>query len=159
MNKNNQNKINQLLNEQVQMDPPKDMFGDIMDQVHARHKSRYLLLIPAIAVSMLMIFGLVMFKNTGGSLQGSDLFRLEQKIAQIETYVLNDYVRHSGPGSEVLEKMVSMENWLDQLNRSIADATDNDQKLELMHAKLDILGDLVALQRKLRPQSYSNNVI
>jgi CRISPR/Cas system CSM-associated protein Csm2 small subunit len=48
--------------------------------------------------------------------------------------------------------MISMENWLDQLDENIAQTNDTGQKLELLHAKLEILDDLVALHKKYQPQ-------
>ena len=76
----------------------------------------------------------------------------------IEHVVRNEVVNHTAPGSPVLEKMVSMENWLDQLDLNIAQTDDTNQKLELLHAKLEILDDLVALHKKLKPRS-SDQVI
>ena len=51
--------------------------------------------------------------------------------------------------SDILEKMVSMENWLVQLNTNIAQSTDEQQTLALLNAKLEVLDDLAALQKRL----------
>jgi len=47
-----------------------------------------------------------------------------------------------------------MENWLDQLDLNIAQTDETSQKLELLHAKLEILDDLVALHKQYKPQVH-----
>ena len=158
MNKNYEDSIEMLLKAQPQMLPAKDGFDAIMDQVHQHKRSRSFRF-PAIAAAVLTAILLWQLPNINNSQnleeQFNQLALLTEKIAAIETVVRSEVINHSAPGSQILEKMVSMENWLDQLDENIAQANDPNQKLELLHAKLEILDDLVALQKKYRPQTKS----
>ncbi|VAW47914.1 hypothetical protein MNBD_GAMMA02-912 [hydrothermal vent metagenome] len=162
MNKDYDPSINNYLNQQPQMRPPKDGFDAIMDQVHQQKRQRSFR-IPAVAAAVLaaiMLWQLPNFKNSTddpnnnqfNTNQSRQLNLLTEKIAMIEYVVRNEVINHSAPGSPILEKMISMENWLDQLDLNIAQTDETSQKLELLHAKLEILGDLVALHKKYKPQ-------
>ncbi len=156
MNTNYETNINEWLNKQTQQNPPQDGFDAIMDAVHNKHRKRSFML-PAVAAAVLaavLLWTLPQQKNQ----QLETLQVLSNKIAMIEHVVRNEVINHSAPGSPILEKMVSMENWLDQLDVNIAQTADPNQKIELMHAKLEILDDLVALHKKLKPQD-TNKVI
>ncbi len=133
--------------------PPKDGFDAIMDQLHQhkRKTSMRLPLIAAAAMAGLMLWLIPQINNS----QLNQLDQLTEKIAMIEQAVRSEVINHSAPGSQILEKMVSMETWLDQLDQNIAQTNDPNHKLKLLHAKLEVLDDLVALQKKY--QSHNNN--
>lgn len=151
MNNAYDNKIKHWLNDQPQLLPPRDGFDAIMDQLHD-HKRKHSLRLPAIAA--VLCLGLVLWLVSANTQQHEQQFKqLNDKVSLIEQVVRNEVINHSAPGSLLLEKMVSMENWLDQLDQNIAQTDDASQKLELLHAKLEILNDLVALQKKSQPQS------
>jgi hypothetical protein len=48
-------------------------------------------------------------------------------------------INHSEPGSSSWKKLYK--TWLDQLDLNIAQTDETSQKLELLHAKLEILDD------------------
>ena len=151
MNNAYDNKIKHWLNDQPQLLPPRDGFDAIMDQLHD-HKRKHSLRLPAIAA--VLCLGLVLWLVSANTQQHEQQFKqLNDKVSLIEQVVRNEAINHSAPGSLLLEKMVSMENWLDQLDQNIAQTDDASQKLELLHAKLEILNDLVALHKKYQPQS------
>jgi len=151
MNNAYDNKIKHWLNDQPQLLPPRDGFDAIMDQLHD-HKRKHSLRLPAIAA--VLCLGLVLWLVSANTQQHEQQFKqLNDKVSLIEQVVRNEVINHSAPGSLLLEKMVSMENWLDQLDQNIAQTDDASQKLELLHAKLEILNDLVALHKKYQPQS------
>lgn len=151
MNNAYDNKIKHWLNDQPQLLPPRDGFDAIMDQLHD-HKRKHSLRLPAIAA--VLCLGLVLWLVSANTKQHEQQFKqLNDKVSLIEQVVRNEVINHSAPGSLLLEKMVSMENWLDQLDQNIAQTDDASQKLELLHAKLEILNDLVALHKKYQPQS------
>lgn len=158
MNKKYNDGIEKLLKEQPQMLPDSDGFDVIMDQYH-QQKRTHSFRVPAIAAAILAAVLLWQLpkinatQNINKQFQQLDL--LTEKIAMIESVVRSDVINHSAPGSQILEKMVSMENWLDQLDENIAQSNDPRQKLELLHAKLEILDDIVALQKKYKPQNNS----
>ncbi len=149
MNNAYDKKINKLLHEQPQVLPAKDGFDAIMDQVHQHQRQRSFML-PAIAAAVLAAVLLWQWPNPNNN-QWQELDSLTEKISMIEQVVRNEVINHSVPGSQILEKMVSMENWLDQLDLNIAQTDEPSQKLELLYAKLEILDDLVALHRKIKP--------
>jgi len=141
--------INLWLNKQSQLNPPRDGFDEIMDKIHQSKRQRSFRL-PAIAAAILvglLVWLLPQLNND----QTEQLQRLTNKISMIEQVVRNEVINHSAPGSPILEKMISMENWLDQLDQNIAQTNDTNQKLELLHAKLEILDDLVALHKRIKP--------
>ncbi|MFC3195481.1 hypothetical protein ACFODZ_14600 [Marinicella sediminis] len=151
MNKADHKDLNKWLNNQPQEIPPREAFDNIMDQVHQRNQSRSYRL-PVLAAAVLV--GLMLWlipRNEHAQLQQLQL--LTEKISMIEYVVRNEVINHSAPGSQLLEKMISMENWLDQLDENIAQTNDNSQKLDLLHAKLEILDDLVALHKKMKPSA------
>ena len=150
MNKNYDTVINTWLNNQTQENPPRDAFDGIMDAVHQQHRKRSFMM-PAIAAGLMAVMLLWMLPKQN-SQQLEMLQVLTNKVAMIEHVVRNEVINHSTPGSPILEKMISMENWLDQLDLNIAQTDDPNQKIELLHAKLEILDDLVALHKKLNPQ-------
>ena len=137
---------------QNQEKPPQDAFDDIMDQVHHR-KRLYNLKLQTIAAAVFvgLLFWLL---PQGNNDQLKSLQQLTDKIAMIEQVVRNEVVHHSEPGSQVMEKMISMENWLDQLDQNIAQTDDTNQKLELLNAKLEILDDLVAIHKKYQQRTF-----
>ena len=156
MNNNYKTDISGWLCSQTQENPPRDAFDGIMDKIHQSKRQRSFRL-PAMAAAIfagLLLWMLPQFNSK----QSDQLQQLTNKISMIESVVRNEVINHSSPGSSVLEKMVSMENWLDQLDLNIAQTDDTNQKLELLHAKLEILDDLVALHKKIKPQT-SNQII
>ncbi len=147
------NEISQTLQSSVLLDPPEERFDAIMDDL-AHERRKHNLWLPMAAMMILMVGAWLLFPQIQPSSDGQmDL--LIKKVNTIEMAVLSQSVKHSGPGSELLEKMISMENWLVQLNTNIAQSTDEQQTLALLNAKLDVLDDLVALQNKMKPQAES----
>lgn len=150
MNKNYDTAINTWLNNQTQENPPRDAFDNIMDVVHQKHRNRSFML-PSIAAVLMAVMLLWMLPKQNNQ-QLETIQALTNKVAMIEHVVRNTVINHTAPGSPILEKMVSMENWLDQLDINIAQTDEPNQKIELLHAKLEILDDLVALHKKINPQ-------
>jgi hypothetical protein len=152
MNNKAKAELSHWLNNQSQELPPYDAFDDIMDQVHQR-KRQHNIRLQAVAAAVFagLLFWLLPQVNND---QLKNLQQLTDKIALIEHVVRNEVVHHSEPGSQVMEKMISMENWLDQLDQNIAQTDDTNQKLELLNAKLEILDDLVAIHKKYQQRTY-----
>ena len=152
MNNKAKAELSHWLNNLSQEHPPHDAFDDIMDQVHHR-KRQHSIRFQAVAAAVFagLLFWLLPQVNND---QLKNLQQLTDKIALIEHVVRNEVVHHSEPGSQVMEKMISMENWLDQLDQNIAQTDDTNQKLELLNAKLEILDDLVAIHKKYQQRTY-----
>ncbi len=155
MNINTEQDIQTWLHQQPQMTPKADGFGAIMEHINQQQNQRSFRLpaIAAIALAALLWWQLPQLSKTQNSeqqlaQQTQQLALLTAKIARLEQVVRNEMVNHSAPGSHILETMVAMENWLDQLDLNIAQVNETGHKLELLHAKLKILGDLMALHTK-----------
>ena len=156
MNNADHKKLNNWLNGLPQENPPTDAFDNIMDRVHQRNQARSYRLPALAAVVMLGLLLWLLPRTDNNELE--QLRLLTEKISMIEYVVRNEVINHSAPGSQLLEKMISMENWLDQLDENIAQTKDTSQKLELLHAKLEILDDLVALHKKVKPSGLQQMI-
>jgi len=156
MNNADHKKLNTWLNGLPQENPPTDAFDNIMDRVHQRNQARSYRLPAMAAVVMLGLLLWLLPRTDNNELE--QLRLLTEKISMIEYVVRNEVINHSAPGSQLLEKMISMENWLDQLDENIAQTNDTSQKLELLHAKLEILDDLVALHKKVKPSGLQQMI-
>lgn len=146
------------------MSPDEDRFDEIMDAMMAAKKSQnWWTPMAAMFVLFVGAWMLVppMALHDGEHEMSDQMIKLIDKVNMIELAVLSQSVNHSEPGSDILEKMVSMENWLVQLNTNISQSTDEQQTLALLNAKLEVLDDLAALQKMLSPefdQSKLNNL-
>ena len=155
--------VTSVLNQAPLMVPDEERFDEVMDHFHqARKKQQWWL--PMAAMFVLFVCAWVLIPplateaiDTTEPIVAEQMLQLIDKVNMIELAVLSQSVNHSEPGSEILEKMVSMENWLVQLNTNIAQSTDEQQTLALLNAKLEVLDDLAALQNKLTPQSEQPN--
>ncbi len=136
--------------------PTHDAFDAIM-QRHRRAHGRHWIWGVSAAATVLLGVVLSWHISRQNGVQQDELERLMARVENIETLLAASVPRHSDPGSELLEKMVSLESWLDQIDRDIARSDDGGQKMELLHAKLDLLGDLLALQQKVKNRSTNRN--
>ncbi len=149
--------VTTALNQADLMAPDEERFDAIMDHMQL-HKQRQQWWLPMAA--MFVLFAATWLLVPAVELEthnDKQLVQLIDKVNMIELAVLNQSINHSEPGSEVLEKMVSIENWLVQLNTNIAQSTDEQQTLALLNAKLEVLDDLAALQKKFKPKSEEAN--
>lgn len=139
------------------MEPETDRFDAIMDDLAAEKRKRNVLR-PMAAMFVLVVGAWLLLPQVEP--QGQDpMAELINKVNKIEMAVLSQSIKHSEPGSEVLEKMISMENWLVQLNTNIAQSESEQQTLALINAKLEVLDDLVALQNKFKqPVNSQENI-
>ena len=144
--------------------PPVDVFDQVMQSVEAQQSKMHARAFRwgtwAIAASVLLSALLVvsMWRNPVMDEQ-QQLQQLMAKVDHIESLVMNNLITHSAPGSELLEKIVSIEGLLEQLNAEIAISESPQRKMKLMHAKLDVLGDLAALQMKAGARSSHQELI
>ncbi|WP_395375063.1 hypothetical protein [Marinicella sp. W31] len=144
--------------------PPVDVFEQVMENVEAQqskmHGRAHKWGAWAIAASVLLSALLVvsMWRNPVIDEQ-QQLQELMTKVDHIESLVMNNLITHSEPGSELLEKIVSIEGLLEQLNAEIAISESPQRKMKLMHAKLDVLGDLAALQMKAGARNNHQELI
>ncbi len=157
MNNNTAIDVKKHLKQVDLMEPEVDRFDAIMDDL-ATEKRKRSLWMPMAAMFVLVVGAWLLLPEV--ETQGQDpMVELINKVNKIEMAVLSQSIKHSEPGSEVLEKMISMENWLVQLNTNIAQSESEQQTLALINAKLEVLDDLVALQNKFKqPVNSQENI-
>lgn len=149
------------LKELSQQQPPEDVFevvmGSVSFEIKANKPGSGWLLAASVAVLGIVFMLLNFSVSRDESLKNFE--QLTEKVARIENMVMNNLIVHSEPGSELLEKIVSIESLLEQLNREIDNADNQEQKVKLMHAKLDVLGDLAALHMRVGARSEFEEMI
>jgi len=142
--------ISEQLNEIPQLKIPVDIFADIQTDLHKqsylkRHKILGFLSLAAV------VFMSVLFFNQNNHIDEKDALikELVKRTLQLEQLLLAETPTTTIPGSTITERIVNMETWLEKLDKDIKKTKDKRRLSELMAAKLDILGDLVMLQRKI----------
>ncbi|MCB1604440.1 MAG: hypothetical protein R3F25_01505 [Gammaproteobacteria bacterium] len=144
------NELSQQLKQMPQIEMPKDIFADIQTQLKQnkivkKHRFVTFLSIAAVAVISLAFFWQ---RNT---LDEKDLLiqELVKRTMQLEQLLIAETPVYSPPGSEITERIVNIESYLAKLDNDIQQTQDKNRKSQLLAAKLDLLGDLVLLQRKI----------
>lgn len=138
------------LRELPQLQMPEDIFGNVKKQIQSnsfikRHRyATFMSVVAVMAVSMILII-------QNNTLDEKDLLiqELVTRTMQLEQLLASESPVYSPPGTDVLEKIVNIENYLAKLDEDIQKTNDKNIKSQLMASKLDLLGDLVLLQRKM----------
>lgn len=146
---NDQN-IAQQLRELPQKELPKDIFTDIQLGLHKyssvkRHRTLSLVSIAAVVMMSVLFF------NQKQDLDKKDYMieALVKRTMLLEQLVANETPQYTLAGSVITERIANMELWLEKLDKDIEQTRDKKMLSELMAAKVDILGNLVLLQRKI----------
>ncbi|MCF6288356.1 MAG: hypothetical protein L3J53_03860 [Proteobacteria bacterium] len=146
----NEQSLTQQLKELPQKQLPKDMFADIQVGLHKksyvkRHRFISLASIAAVALMVVVLF------SQRQTLDERDYMieELVKRTVLLEQIVANETPQYTLAGSAITEKIVNMELWLEKLDKDIKQTRDEKILSELMTAKVDILGNLVLLQRKI----------
>ncbi len=132
-----------------QLAMPKDIFAEIQTDLHqSQTKKHRLLSFVSVAAALIMA---IMFLNQKQSIDDKDetIQQLVKRTMILEQIVANETPQYTLSGSVITEKIANMELWLEKLDRDIAKTKDKKVLSELMTAKVDILGNLVLLQRKI----------
>ena len=155
--KQSNNKMSDLtfqLNELTQKEMPVDLFTKIQSRVQSEQakqkdvkKHKFMSLVSIAAVLIMSINFIAQKQN----IDQKDMLiqELVKRTVQLEQLLAIETPTITTPGSLITERIVNMESWLEKLDRDIAQAKDKQKVSELMAVKLDILGDLVMLQRKI----------
>jgi hypothetical protein len=144
------NNLSQQLQQLPQQEIPKDIFDSIQADLHKQSyvKKHKFMSFVSIAAVVLMA---VMFFNQQHNIKAKDdvIQELVERTMQLEQLLIAETPRTTIPGSKITERIVNMEAWLAQLDKDIRQTKDKRKLSELMAVKLDILGALVMLQRKI----------
>ena len=147
-----------------QQAPPEDVFEQVLERVQAQQPQKPVKAMRwggwAMAASVLLsaVIAVSFWRNPVMD-EHQQLQQLMTKVDHIESMVMRNLISHSEPGSELLEKIVSIEGLLEQLNAEIHMSDSTQQKMKLMHAKLDVLGDLAALKMRAGARSDYQDLI
>ncbi len=142
--------LNQKLNDMPQLKMPEDRFAEIQRSLgNSKFVKKYQIISYT---SLLAVFMLVVALFTQKSnIDQKDLLieTLVKRTMQLEQLLIAEAPNYSMPGSKITERIVNMEQYIAKLDEDIRSISDKQRKSELMATKLDILGHLVLLQRKI----------
>ncbi len=142
--------IGEQLRALPKIDIPRDIFNEIQRGLVEKSfvmKHKVMSFVSVAAVLMMA----VMFFNQKQILDEKDLMiqELVNRTSQLEQLIALESPTASDPGSLITEKIVNMELYLAKLDETIQVTKDKQELSKLMMAKVDILNNLVLLQRAL----------
>ena len=148
------NDLTQQLQQMPQAEMPMDIFPDIQRGLHKDqfiNKHRFISMLSVFAVITISVLFLTQKNDLINSLDDKDLLiqELVKRTMQLEQLLVAEAPTYSPPGSMLTERIVNIESYLAKLDTDIQKTRDKQIKSQMMAAKLDLLGDLVLLQRKI----------
>lgn len=138
------------LQDLTQIKMPENIFPEIQMGLHKKNFVRRHRLISSLSIAAVMAMTLLFFTQNN-RIDEKDLLiqELVKRTMQLEQLFIAETPTSTIPGSQITERIVNMETWLVKLDKDIKQTKDKRKLSELMAAKLNILGDLVMLQRKI----------
>jgi len=146
----NMNNLSQQLQQMPQIEMPIDIFSGIHHELHKDKFIRKHKMVSAFSLFAVIAIS-VLFLSQRSTLDEKDLLiqELVKRTMQLEQLLVAETPTYSPPGSMITERIVNIESYLAKLDINIEQTRDRQRKSQLMAAKLDLLGDLVLLQRKI----------
>lgn len=144
------NELTQQLNDLPQLKMPEERFKDIQREIDNRIFSKKHKMISGASLLTIFMLTVALLTQKNNSDQKDLLIEsLVKRTVQLEQLLIAEAPNYSMPGSKVTERIVNMEQYIAKLDEDIRKISDKKRKSELMATKLDILGQLVLLQRKI----------
>lgn len=141
-----------------QLAMPKDIFAEIQTDLHQSQTKKHRLL-SFVSVAAVMLLVLLFFKQQNTMDDKDKLIQeLVKRTVQLQQLLAKEEPKYSIAGSEITERIVNIESYLAQLDISIQQTKDKQKKSQLIAAKIDLLGDLVLLQRKINQKANYQKV-
>lgn len=140
--------ISQWLKSLPPMSPPKDDFAAIYQQLDKPKTLKKMVYTWSVAAGIALIaIGVSFFYRytpvSEKSHNETAIIQLQQQVSQLEQQLLtSDSAIVSNPGSTQLENEIMLEQWLDHLNKHLADSHSPENRQNLLQAKLTILQNL-----------------
>lgn len=144
------NELTRQLNDLPQLKMPENRFKNVQKSIENHRFSRKHRVISW--TSMLTVFMLILalFIQKNNSDQKDLLIKtLVKRTTQLEQLLIAEVPNYSMPGSKITERIVNMEQYIAKLDEDIRKISNKQRKSELMATKLDLLGHLLLLQRKI----------
>ncbi|VAW39664.1 hypothetical protein MNBD_GAMMA01-333 [hydrothermal vent metagenome] len=144
------NNLTTQLQQLPQVAMPKDIFTEIQHGLHKRNFIKKHKFISSFSLLAVLALSLVLFIQKN-SIDEKDILiqQLVKRTMQLEQLLIAETPSYSMPGSMITERIVNIESWLAKLDDDIKQTRDKQRLSQLMARKLDLLGDLVLLQRKI----------
>ena len=144
------NDLAQQLQNIPQIEMPRDIFSEIQHGLHKKNIIKKHRLMSSFSLVAVLVLSVVFFTQRN-SIDKKDLLiqELVKRTMQLEQLLLAEAPTYSTPGSMITERIVNMESYLAKLDNDIKQSRDKQRTSQLMATKLDLLGDLVLLQRKI----------
>ena len=156
---NKKDTLTQQLQDLAQLEMPRDIFSDIQNGLHNKSFVRKHKFISAFSLAAVLVLSVGLFKQNSRMDEKDVLIQeLVKRTMQLEQLLVKEEPRYSLAGSAITERIVNIEGYLAQLDISIQQTKDKQKKSQLIAAKLDLLGDLVLLQRKINHKSNYQKV-
>jgi hypothetical protein len=142
--------ISEQLRSLPQIEVPKNLFNEIQRGLVEKSfvmKHKIMSFVSVAAVVMMA----VLFFNQKQALDEKDLMiqELVKRTSQLEQLIALESPTASDPGSLITERIVNMELYLAKLDETIKQTKDKQELSKLMMAKVDVLNNLVILQRAI----------
>jgi hypothetical protein len=156
---NKHGRLTQQLQDLPQMQMPKDIFSDIQEGLDKRSFIRKHKFVSSFSMVAVLVLSVGLFKLSN-RMDEKDLLiqELVKRTMQMEQLLAKEEPRYTLAGSAITERIVNIEGYLAELDISIQQTKDKQKKSQLIAAKLDLLGDLVLLQRKINHKSNYQKV-
>ncbi len=150
MKPSNDMNLTQQLKDLPQHQLPEDLFSGIQSGLHKQNYIRKHRFISMASLAAVLLMVLVFF-NQQHSIDEKDYLieQLAKRTLILEQLVANETPQYTLVGSVITEQIANIELWLEKLDKDIQKTKDKRILSELMAAKVDILANLVMLQRKI----------
>ncbi|MCF6288811.1 MAG: hypothetical protein L3J53_06195 [Proteobacteria bacterium] len=144
------NNLSQQLQQLPQVAMPKNIFDNIQSNLHQKSYIKKHKFISFASIAAVLLLSVMFFKQTQDiNVKDVLIQELVKRTMQLEQLLVAEIPTSTIPGSQITERIVNMEIWLAKLDKDIIATKDKRKLSKLMAAKLDILGNLVMLQRKI----------
>lgn len=144
------NNLKQQLQQLPQIDMPEDIFPRIKYSIHNQNFIMRHRIISSISLVAFFVMVFLFFWQQN-NLDNKDILiqELVKRTMQLEKLLATEIPTSSTPGSLITERIVNMESYLAKLDDDIKQTRDKQKISQLMATKLDLLANLVLLQRKI----------
>ena len=144
------NNLTQQLQQMPQVEIPENIFSNIEKSLKNRNFLMRHRIISTLSLLAVMIMAtLFVLQQKSMDEKDSLIQELVNRTMQLEQILAAETPTYSRPGSLITERIVNMESYLTKLEDDIEQTKDNITKSRLMATKLDLLAEMVLLQRKI----------
>ncbi len=141
--------IEQELRQLQQVKMPKDIFADIQSDLHKSQNKKHRWINFSAIVAVLLLTVVFFQQRQLLNNKDQDLHDLAKRTLMLEQLLVKETPHYTMEGSVVTEKIANLELWLAKLDEDIKTTKDKNKLSQLMTTKLELLANMVMLQRKI----------